>query len=241
MKLISALIFTTFLALTSTVSAFEVPALTGPVMDQAGLLQPRSLQGLSQDIYRFKEQTGMQIQVLIVKTLNDEPIENVTIQIFDKWKLGDAKKDNGILFLVAAADKKMRIEVGQGLEGAVPDVIAKRIIVEVVRPFFQRGQFDVGIQAGVASIQHYILTGEEVSIQANQKAPRKGIPIQYLLFGFGGIFLVLFLFSPALALQLLFAVLSGGRGGGSGGYGGGGGGWSGGGGSSSGGGSSGDW
>jgi uncharacterized protein len=238
MKLLSVFFFTVFLALTSTVSAFEVPTLTGPVMDQAGLLQARTQQSLEDDIYQFKEKTGAQIQVLIVKTLNDEPIENVTIQIFDKWKLGDEKKDTGILFLVAAADKKMRIEVGQGLEGSVPDVIAKRIIVEVVRPFFQRGQFDVGIQAGVASIEHYITTGDASFLDNNQNAPKKGkIPVQYLLFGFVGIFIILFMFSPALALQLLFALLSGGRGGGGGGRGG----WSGGGGSSSGGGASGDW
>lgn len=226
------------LTLASTAGAFEVPTLTGPVMDQAGLLQASTLQSLAEDIYQFKVKTGSQIQVLIVPTLGDEPIENVTIQIFDKWKLGDAKKDTGILFLVAASDKKMRIEVGQGLEGSVPDVIAKRIIVEVVRPFFQRGQFDIGIQAGVASIENYILTGDESIIDSQENAPRKGkIPVQYLLFGFGGIFILLFLFSPALALQLLFAILSGGRGGGRGG----GGGWSGGGGSSSGGGASGDW
>ncbi len=139
---------------------------------------------------------------------------------------------------MAAQDKKMRIEVGQGLEGSVPDVIAKRIIVEVVKPFFQRGQFDVGIQAGVASIEHYITTGDESFLDNNQNPTQKGkIPVQYLLFGFIGFFIILFMFSPALALQLLFALLSGGRGGGGGGRGG----WSGGGGSSSGGGASGDW
>ncbi len=238
MKFFSVLFFTAFLALTCSVNAFEVPALTGPVMDQAGLLQASTQQSLAEDIYQFKNKTGAQIQVLIVKTLDNEPIENVTIQIFDKWKLGDEKKDTGILFLVAAQDKKMRIEVGQGLEGSVPDVIAKRIIVEVVKPFFQRGQFDVGIQAGVASIQHYITTGDESFLDNSQNTPQKGkIPIHYLLFGFIGIFIILFMFSPALALQLLFALLSGGRGGGGGGRGG----WSGGGGSSSGGGASGDW
>ncbi|MBC7457963.1 MAG: TPM domain-containing protein [Bdellovibrionaceae bacterium] len=239
MKLITAFFFTILLALAPLANAFDVPALTGPVMDQAGILQPSMQQSLAEDIYQFKVKTGAQIQVLIVKTLNDEPIENVTIQIFDKWKLGDEKKDTGILFLVAAQDKKMRIEVGQGLEGSVPDVIAKRIIVEVVRPFFQRGQFEVGVQAGVASIEHYILTGDETFLDNAQNAPKKGkIPVQYLLFGFVGIFIILFMFSPALALQLLFALLSGGRGGGGGG---GRGGWSGGGGSSSGGGASGDW
>lgn len=240
MRLIISFIF---IAFTVLAQAFEVPSLTGPVMDQTGLLSPMVQRNLTDDLLLFRQKTRAQIQVFVVSSLNGEPIENVTIQVFDQWKLGDEKTDTGILFLVAPNDKKMRIEVGQGYEGAVPDVIAKRIISEVVRPFFQKGQFEVGIQAGVASLQNYILTGEAASLESSgQQHQKNKIPAQYLLFGFGGLFLLIFLFSPALAMQILFALLSGGRGGGRGGYsGGGGGGWSGGGGSSSGGGASGDW
>lgn len=236
-------IFLFFIGLqASNLWAFDVPALTGPVMDQVGILQPGTQQRLSDELFQFKAKTGVQVQVFIVSSLNDEPIENVSIQIFDKWKLGDAKKDNGLLFLIAPNDRKMRIEVGQGLEGAVPDVIAKRIIMDVVRPYFQQGQFELGIMNGVAAIENYVVTGEGPNLQAEQQSSTRGkIPLSYLGFGALALFIIIFLFSPSLAIHMLLAILSGGRGGGRGGFGGGGGGWSGGGGSSSGGGSSGSW
>lgn len=222
--------------ISSQVLALDVPTLTGPVIDQADLIQASTKSNLTENLFQFKAKTGVQIQVLILKTLDNEPIENAAIKIFDQWKLGDQKKDDGILFLIAPNDRKLRIEVGQGLEGSVPDVIAKRIIAEVVTPLFRKGQFDLGIQSGVVSIQNYVVTGDAGLVAPENKSGRK-IPAAYLLFGFMGLFIILFIFSPTLAMQLLFLVLSGGRGS----SGGGGGGWSGGGGSSSGGGSSGSW
>jgi uncharacterized protein len=217
--------------------AFEVPSLAGPVMDMAGLLPAGSAQQISENLFQFKSKTGVQIQVLILKSLEDQPIENVAIKVFDQWKLGDQKKDNGILFLIAPTERKLRIEVGQGLEGSVPDIYAKRVISDVVAPLFKSGQFDLGIQSGIAALQNYIVTGDEGLLAPESKQKGK-IPSAYLLFGFIGLFFIIFLFSPSLAMQILFALLSGGRGGdGSGGSGG----WSGGGGSSSGGGASGDW
>lgn len=227
------------LVVTPAAKAFDVPALSGSVIDQAGLLQPNSLQVISEDLYQFKAKTGVQIQVLIVKSLNDEPIENVAIQIFDTWKLGDKKKDNGILFLIAPNERKLRIEVGQGLEGAVPDVIAKRIIADVVAPQFKRGQFDLGIQSGVAALENYVVTGDEGMIAP--ETSRGKLPLSYLVIAGLIIFGIIFMISPVMAMQILFSLLSGGRGGGGGSGDGSGGGWSGGGGSSSGGGASGDW
>lgn len=216
-----------------------MPTLSGPVMDQVGLLSRDSQQRLSEEIFQFKSKTGVQLQVFIASTLNDEAIESVAIQIFDKWKLGDAKKDNGILFIVAPNERRMRIEVGQGLEGAVPDVIAKRIIEDVVKPSFQKGQFEAGIFSGVAAIENYVITGEGPNLAPEAQAGQK-LPVKYLIFAALALFGILFVFSPGLAIQILLSLLAGGRGRG-GHYGGGGGGWSGGGGSSSGGGSSGSW
>lgn len=216
--------------------AYNVPSLAGPVMDQVGVISRSSQQVLSEDLFQFKAKTGVQIQVFIASNLNDEPIESVAIQIFDQWKLGDAKKDNGILFIVAPNERRLRIEVGQGLEGSVPDVIAKRIIEDVVKPSFQKGQFEQGILSGVAAIQNYVVTGE--APEAIQPEKKLQIPIQYLGFGFIILFIIIFLFSPSLAIHMLLAILSGGR---SGGGSGGGGSWSGGGGRSSGGGASGSW
>lgn len=219
-----------------------MPALTGPVMDQVGVLTPGAQQRLSDELFQFKAKSGVQIQVFITSSLNDEAIESVAIQIFDKWKLGDEKKDNGLLFLVAPNERKMRIEVGQGLEGAVPDVIAKRIISEIVRPQFQKGEMSLGIIQGVEALQHYIVTGENIDLSGHQPEGSKGkIPASYLLFVFIGFMAILFVFSPSTAIYILLSILSGGRGGGGYGGGRGGGGWSGGGGRSSGGGASGGW
>lgn len=224
--------------LSLTAQAYQVPALTGPVMDQVGVLSPAAQQRLSEELFQFKAKTGVQIQVFVTSSLNDEAIESVAIQIFDQWKLGDAKTDYGLLFLIAPNERKMRIEVGQGLEGAVPDVIAKRIISDVVRPLFQQGDMVLGIQQGVEALKHYIVTGEE-GLQLAEPKPK--VPAVYLLYVFIGFMVVLFIFSPGTAMYILFALLSGGRGGRGGYDGGGGGGWSGGGGRSSGGGASGGW
>lgn len=223
--------------------AFDVPALTAPVIDEVGLLSQATQNQLNQSLYQFKQQQGAQIQVYIAKSLNDESIESVAIQIFDKWKLGDAKTDKGILLIIAPNEKRMRIEVGQGLEGDVPDVIAKRIISDVVRPYFQRGEYSLGVLQGVSTLQTYISGGADPELQkekadATQNEHKGGGG--WIILIVIGIWILIFIFNPTLALYILFSGMGGGRGGG--GFGGGsGGGWSGGGGSSSGGGASGGW
>ncbi len=218
-------------------------------MDQVGLLSSIEKDNMQQNLIKFKSETGVQIQVFIPVTLNGEAIESVSIKIFDQWKLGSDKKDNGILFIIAPNDRKMRIEVGQGLEGSVPDAYAKRIIAEVVRPYFKQNQFGQGIWSGIAALQNYIINGDDGSLAAEKVIGRK-IPSVYMLIFFG---LLFFVFMPFLNRMngSNFRGRSGGWGGGGfgGGYGGGGSssgwgggaGWSGGGGSSSGGGASGDW
>ncbi len=239
------LLFVFLLSLCNLAKAFEVPKLTGPVIDQVQLLSPQAKNHLEQTLFQLQSQQKIQIQVFITSTLNNEAIESVAIQIFDKWKLGDEKKDTGLLFLIAPNEKKLRIEVGQGLEGVVPDITAKRIIADVVTPYFRRGEFDQGIIQGVASLQSYIITGKfspaEGAEGADQNSPQKkskekgsGAWVFLILLG---LWLLIFIISPSTALQILFfAMSSGGRGGGGGRDN-----WSGGGGSSSGGGASGGW
>lgn len=134
---------------------FRVPALTGPVIDEAGYLTRDDRQALMQLLYDFNRRGKAQVQVLVVQSLQEEPIEQASIKITDQWKLGDAKKDNGVLFLISAEDRKMRIEVGQGLEGAIPDVIAKRIISDQVIPLFRSKRFSDGIVLGTHEILRY--------------------------------------------------------------------------------------
>ncbi len=220
--------------------AFDVPKLTGPVMDQVNLLSPQAKAQLEQSLYQFQQSQKIQIQIFVTQTLNNEAIESVAIQIFDKWKLGDEKLDTGLLFLIAPNEKKLRIEVGQGLEGVIPDITAKRIIADIITPYFKQGNFDQGVLEGVSSLQHFATSGNydenlKVAPAQNKKSSGGGGLIFLILLG---IWIVIFIISPTTGLYILSSFLSGGRGGGSGG---GGGGWSGGGGSSSGGGASGGW
>jgi len=248
-------------------TAFEVPALQGPVMDQVGLLSRPLAYSLSQQLHQANNQGVAQVQILIIQSLQGESIEQAAIQIFDQWKLGDAKKDNGVLILAAIQDRKMRIEVGQGLEGSIPDVIAKRIINEIMRPLFKSGNFDAGFKYAVQAVfeaaatetngqvfnvesfkekiisdpQAQDLNSKDVnylqSSQAEKQSGRGKIPMLYIVIFLAGLWFVIFLFSPSTAIWILLNLLSGGGRGGGGGHGN----WSGGGGSSSGGGASGDW
>jgi len=221
---------------------FSIPALNSAVVDQAQLLRPAQVRYIEDSLERFKQSHGAQIQVLIVSQLYDEPIESAAIRVFDKWKLGDEKRDDGLLLLIALQEKRMRIEVGQGLEGSLPDVIAKRIVSDIMRPYFQRGDFFNGIKLGVEAIQGTLLKDPELLAQyssSNGSQKKSGLFSKNWIVGFIFIiWLIIFMVSPTTGLYILTSILSG-RGGH---YGGGsGGGWSGGGGRSSGGGASGGW
>lgn len=264
-----AFLFTCAWLWLAAVSAFEVPALTGPVIDQAGILAPHQADRIAERLRTIKSQGGAQIQVLIIPSLQGEAIEQVSIQVFDQWKLGDEKKDNGVLFVVATNDRKLRIEVGQGLEGQIPDIIAKRIFSEITRPIFKTGNYFAGILLTTEAISQAASTPEgqifdayqfkdqilknpddllssrdrnNLSERHDQEPKDKKISSTKIFLILGILWIIIFIFSPSTALWILFSLLSGGRSrGGGGGFGGGGGGWSGGGGSSSGGGASGDW
>lgn len=229
-----------FLGVSFKAHSFEVPSLSGPVMDEVGILSSSTKRQLEQSLYNLKQQQQVQLQVYITKSLQGEDIAGVAIQIFDKWKLGEEKTDKGLLFIIAPNEKRLRIEVGQGLEGDIPDVIAKRIISDIVRPYFQKSNFDQGVIQGVLALQTYIghddkELGSQVS-QSEPQADHKGGG--WIILIVIGIWLIIFMMNPSLALYILFSAMRGGRGGG--GFGGGGG-WSGGGGKSSGGGASGGW
>ncbi|MFZ3231035.1 MAG: TPM domain-containing protein [Pseudobdellovibrio sp.] len=243
LNILSIFLFSLTLGFSFTAKAFKVPALVGPVMDEVNLLSSSARNQIEENLFKLRQNGGPQIQVYITSSLQGESTEQVAIQIFDAWKLGDAKKDNGILFLIAPNEKKMRIEVGRGLEGDIPDVIAKRIISDVVSPFFKRQEFDFGVAQGVAALGQYLNASPEqkaeLQKQVSQSESTGDIKGNFKVYGFFiilGIWLLLFFINPTFAMYILFSLFSGGHGGR-----GGGGGWSGGGGGSSGGGSSGDW
>lgn len=126
-----------------------VPALTGRVVDQTSTLSADAVARLDQKLKAFEARKGSQIAVLIVPTTQPEAIEQFSIRVAEAWKIGRKKVDDGAILLVAKNDRKLRIEVGYGLEGALPDVTAKRIIDEIITPKFKAGDFDGGIEAGV--------------------------------------------------------------------------------------------
>lgn len=239
-------VFFSFFLIFVTVSAgaqFKVPKLTGPVIDEAGYLTRDDRQALMQLLYDFNRRGKAQVQVLIVQSLQGEPIESASIKVTDVWKLGDAKKDNGVLFLISAEDRKMRIEVGQGLEGAIPDAIAKRIISDQVIPLFRSKRTSDGIVLGT----HEILRYADKEFADENIAPEKegggkipvGVIILLLI-----IISILGRFGGGGGRRFRGGGWGGGYYGGGGGWSGGGssgGGWSGGGGGFSGGGASGSW
>ncbi|MDB5807011.1 MAG: hypothetical protein JWN73_4333 [Betaproteobacteria bacterium] len=129
-----------------------VPPLTGHVTDQTGTLTGDQKASLEATLTAFEAKKGSQIAVLLVPTTAPETIEQFSIRVVDKWKLGRKKVDDGALLLIAKNDRSMRIEVGYGLEGALNDATAKRIIAETITPSFKQGDFYGGIKAGVDSM-----------------------------------------------------------------------------------------
>lgn len=138
-----------------------VPPLRAHVVDTAGLLQPGQVSDLDRRLMQFEQAHGSQIAVLIVPTTAPEAIEQYSIRVFDAWKLGRKKYDDGILILVAVKDRMLRIDTGYGLEGAIPDAIAKRIVAEVIAPKFRAGDPYGGLVAGVEQIEK-LIGGEQL-------------------------------------------------------------------------------
>lgn len=224
----------------------EAPVPSPPthwVEDHAGFLSPSAASALDARLRDYERQTGHQIVVWIGKTSGATPIEDYAVRTFKAFKLGRKGLDDGLLMLVLAEDRKIDIEVGYGLEDRVPDVIAKRIIEDVMIPRIRAddrdGAISEGVTAVLAAIEGKAPPPGEQRGPATAERPSKG---QLVLFGIiGFVILVFFITHPSLALQFLFVMMSGRGGGFGGGSGFGGGGFSGGGGRSGGGGARGSW
>lgn len=129
-----------------------VPALKARVTDLTATLSAEQQQKLEARLQAFQEEKGAQIAVLLVPTTKPEPIEQYALRVAEQWKLGRKGVDDGALLVVAKQDRKLRIEVGYGLEGALNDATAKRIIAETITPHFKEGRFYEGIDAGLTRI-----------------------------------------------------------------------------------------
>jgi uncharacterized protein len=129
--------------------ALEVPQLQGYVNDYANMISPSVKAGLENELNAFEQSDSTQIVILTIPSLEGEVIEEFGIKVGDAWKIGQKAKDNGLIFIVSKLDRKMRIEVGRGLEGRMTDLTAGRIIDLVIKPRFKRGDYDGGFTSGV--------------------------------------------------------------------------------------------
>ncbi|MDQ3777154.1 MAG: YgcG family protein [Pseudomonadota bacterium] len=142
-----------------------VPVLTARVTDLTGTLKPAEIQALEDRLRDFETRKGAQIAVLIVPSTAPDAIEGYSIRVVENWKLGRKGVDDGVLLLVAKDDQRVRIEVGYGLEGVIPDALASRIINEAITPRFKAGDFHGGITAGVERLMG-LIAGEPLPAPA---------------------------------------------------------------------------
>jgi uncharacterized protein len=133
-----------------------IPKLEARVTDLTGTLTAEQQSALEETLAAFEARKGSQIAVLIVPTTHPEEIEQYSIRVVEQWRIGRKKVDDGVLLIVAKNDRRVRIEVGYGLEGALPDAIANRIITETIRPLFAQNNYYGGLSAGLNQIIHVI-------------------------------------------------------------------------------------
>jgi uncharacterized protein len=179
--------------------AAEIPPLKARVTDLTGTLNAQQKSALEQTLAEFEARKGAQIAVLMVPTTQPETIEQYAVRVQEAWKLGRKSVDDGVLLVVAKNDRKLKIEVGYGLEGILPDAIAKRIIEDDILPRFRDGDFYGGIRAGVDRIMR-VVEGEKLPPPVARGAhPQSGvhigdwiIPLVILVLFAGGILRAIF-------------------------------------------------
>lgn len=158
-KISQFLVLSAILLMSSIASGANIPYLTGRVTDNAQILSPETNQAITDSLKAHEIRTSNQIAVLTIPSLNGDNIEDFAHAVFNEWKLGQKGKDNGILIVIAPNDRRMRIEVGYGLESVMTDIMANRIIQNVMTPKFKDGDYNGGIADGVSAVIN-VLNGE---------------------------------------------------------------------------------
>ena len=201
----------------------DVPYLTGRVNDNAEILSEATRQALTERLKAHEEKTTNQVVVLTVPSLEGESIEGYAETVFKAWKLGQKGKDNGILVVVAPNDRRMRIEVGYGLEGTLPDVVAGRIIRNVMTPRFKTGDYNGGVEAGVNAVLATLETGEVPEPAGGAGKGEESSPVSHIqgpdlsiterilfgafIFGIIGLFTVIGVVTPGVGWFLYFFLI----------------------------------
>lgn len=157
-----------------------VPPLSAPVVDVTQTLSTQAQAELSQTLSDFAKKSGSQIAILIVPTTQPEDIAQFSIRVAEAWKIGRDKQDDGVIILVAKEDRKTRIEVGYGLEGAIPDLLAKRIADETLKPHFKQGDFAGGLTQATKQLMA-LIQGEHLPAPATKLDLVSLLPL--LMFG----------------------------------------------------------
>ncbi len=162
------------LAFAAPVLALEVPPPPKTrVTDKTGTLTAEQLSSLERGLAEFERKTSNQIVVLIIPTLEEESLEDFSVRLAEKWKPGQKGKDNGVILLIVKNDRKLRIEVGYGLEGTLPDVLAGTIIRNDIAPRFRKGDFYGGVLAGLRGIAA-ATRGEYKAAPTRRRGRRRG-------------------------------------------------------------------
>lgn len=175
----------------AVVPARDVPPLRGYVNDYAGMISGGAVQRLQQDLETFERSDSTQIVVLTIPSLEGDDLEGFSIRVAEAWKIGHQGKDNGVILLVAKAERKVRIEVGRGLEGKLTDLVSGRIIRGEIAPRFKQGDFDGGVVAGVSMIMATV-RGEYTATPRDLRHGRKSAPPLIGLLIFLGVACVFF-------------------------------------------------
>ena len=183
--------------------------------DEAGFLSPDTVALLDARLEAYEKATGHQILVYVGRTTGGVAIEEWAVKAFEAWKVGRKGLDDGLVLFIMAGDRKVKIEVGYGLEERVPDASAFRIINEVLVPGFRSGQQDAAVSEAVAGLLSLVSGGEEASRpQEGTSRGARGRSTLNSIFAVVAVifFLILLITHPSLALWLLFSFFSGGRG-----------------------------
>lgn len=185
-----------FLGVASAASALEVPERPeGYVNDYAGLVSPAARARLEGRLGEFERATSTQIVVAAFPSLEGGALEDFSLRLAEKWKIGQAGKDNGAILLIFKEDRKVRIETGYGLEGALPDAVASRIIRDRIVPAFREGDFDRGVE-GAVDAMILATKGEYRAGAASEDAVKKHSPALFLI-------MVTFFLAPAACFVLV--------------------------------------
>jgi len=196
--------------LPSSVHAQEIPYLTGHINDYAGILSASTVSALERELRTEEDSTTNQIAVLTVNSLEGGSLEDYSMRVAETWKLGQKGRDNGVLLLIAKDDRKVRIEVGYGLEGVLTDALCSVIIRREILPQFKSGNYDGGVQAGVESIVGAIrgtYTAEQSSKFGRGLDPMGSLLFLLIFLGVAGIFTLVVLFSKGMQNLFLFFFL----------------------------------